>query len=285
MNTDTPIDKKKERLEKTKSNLRHVIQISLNAKNAADGTKTNRTGVIADALLLRNSLTALTIYQMLHPTAIDGLPALIFPDFASTAALARTILESYLAMNNIAVQQYSTDEMEFRLLWWDWHEINQRIRTLEIIRSTIPEIAAHRQQKSNLATKIASHIRFKDLPHKLRNEFRSGKRPSRSLLEHNHSIATKAGILPEHFDLQYQFLSSVTHSQPEFVNTLRKHDPFLPEVNSMLNQAVEYTTAYLALTVRDFAILCPKAKTAFDVRFVKFVEFYQTLFTTPFPDD
>ncbi len=272
-----------ERLENAKGNFIRILSIAIRAKNEADGTSIDRQEVIADTLLLRNILTGLTIHQVLHPSAIGELPKLSVPDFASVAVLAPTILESYLAMHCMAVWSSSPDEREIRLLWWDWHEVNERIRTRDNIKSKLAKLLD--KKKTDLADKIRSHAAYKKIPERLRQGFEEGKPPTKSLFESNALIAKHAGIRTDHFDVQYQFLSSVAHSQPVIVRMLSKHDPNAPEVLVSLIQALEYSSAYLAFTVRDFAELCPRAKQVLDSSFQNFATFWAVIFAAAFPED
>lgn len=272
-----------ERLENANRNFVRILSIAIRAKNEADGTSIDRQGIIADTLLLRNILTGLTIHQVMHPSAIGELPKLSVPDFASVAVLARTILESYLAMHCMAVRSFSHDEREIRLLWWDWHEVNERIRTRDNIKSKRAKLLD--KAKVDLANKIRLHTAYDKIPKALREGFEKGKPPKKSLFESNALIAKHAGIRMEHFDVQYQFLSSVAHSQPVIVRMLSKHDPNAPEVIVSLIQALEYSAAYLAFTVRDFSELCPRAKLVLDSGFQDFVIFWAAIFATQFPED
>lgn len=273
------------RTEEMKSDFLHVLRVALEAKNVADGTKTDRRGEIADTLLLRNILTGMTISQALQPLSINGFPKLIAPDFASIAVLARTILETSLAMFSLSIQQYANEEINLRLMWWDWHEVNERLRALEIIRSKRPELKALKERKADLAKKISSHICFKNIPEELRKPFAKGKPPRDALWESNREIAESSGILREHFEGQYQFLSAAAHSQPVIVSVLRKHDPHAVEARAMLNQALLYAAVYLAFSVCAFSQKCPAAGKVFDERFNKFAELWVGVFANPFPNN
>jgi hypothetical protein len=269
-------------IENAKAELQHVLHVALGAKNAASGIRTDRRGVIADTLLLRNILTSVTICQALSFSAATEVPKLTAPDFASVAVLTRTILESFLAMFNIAVQKYPKEEIELRLLWWDWHEVNERIRALQIIQSKRPEVAKLNERKHNLAKKIREHTSFDLIPKGLRKEFSNYKPPRSALWESNGAIAVDSGILRDHFDVQYQFLSAAAHSQPLIVSAMSKHDPNTPEIMSMLFQALTFATAYLAFSVCGFAASFPTAKEAMDTRFVHIVKLWEGVFATPY---
>lgn len=273
------------RTEEVKSDFLHVLHIAVEAKNVAEGSKTDRRGEIADTLLLRNILTAMTISQALQPVLVNGLPKLIAPDFASIAVLARTILEASLAMLSLSITRYPIDEAELRLLWWDWHEVNERLRALEIIRSKRPELKTLKERRAELAKSISGHPCFKNIPDDLRKPFTKGKPPREALWESNREIAEASGILREHFEGQYQFLSAAAHSQPVILSVLRKHDPHAVEAKAMTNQALLCAAIYLAFSVCAFAQKCPKASKAIDARFAKFSELWVGVLADPFPEN
>jgi hypothetical protein len=268
-----------------KSDFLHVLRIAIEAKNAAEGTKTDYRGEIADTLLLRNILTGMTICQALQPASTGEFPKLIAPDFASIAVLARTILETSLTMFSLSIQEYAKEETELRLMWWGWHEVNERLRALEIIRSKRPELKTLRERKADLAKKISSHVCFKKIPEELRKPFTKGKPPRDALWESNREIAESSGILREHFEGQYQFLSAAAHSQPMIVSVLRKHDPHAIEARAMLNQALLFAAVYLAFSVCAFAQKCPAANNVFDARFVNFAKLWVGVLGNSFPDN
>ena len=120
------------------------------------------------------------------------------------------------------------------------------------------------------------------MPERLQKDFEKGLPPRQALWESNRAIAVDAGILPEHFEIQYQFLSATAHSQPMIISVLRKHDPHAIEAKGMLNQALTYAAAYLAFSVDVFALKCPNASKVFDARFVKFMEVWHGAFKTSF---
>ena len=282
MSTEPERNQTEVRFENLKSDFLHVLRIAIDAKNIAAETKTDRRGEIADTLLLRNVLTGLTISQALQTSSENGLPKLISPDFASVAVLSRTILETFLAMFNIAIREFRSDEAGLRLLWWDWHEVNEKIRALQTIRSRHSILTVLKNRRSVLSKTIAGHPYFGLIPKQLCKGFCKDEAPRQAMWESNRAIAVEAGILPEHFDVQYQFLSAVAHSQPMIVSVLRKHDPHALEAKSMMNQSLGYATAYLGLSVLAFSQKCPAANSAIDSRFGQIVKVWGGAFAIPF---
>lgn len=273
------------KLEEEKSDFEHVTRVACNVKNGAEGSRTDRRGEIADALLLKNILSAITLNQILKPTTHESLPTLNSPDFTSVAVVARSIVETFLAMQNISLWPMSEEESEFRLLWWDWHEICERIRTRDCIRSKLPLTMTFDGKKQEIALKIQNHPKFDLLPKTLLKEFKQKRSPKRPFLEHNRQIALTAGILEEHFDVQYQMLSSIAHSQGLLVRTLSRHDPFTPEVNSVLLASVRCATAYMSFSVLGYSGLFERGRVFLDSRFLEIARFWAELYSTPFPEE
>lgn len=253
----------------------YVLGTAIDAKNIADSTKTDRAGAIVDTLLLKNILAGKAIAQLRALSVEVNEPV----DFTSVAVLSRSILEGYLAIHYFCSWNCSNEQKKAKLLWWKWHELNERLRTLRLVNSQRPEIARLHQRKETLRKELlACH-----LPKKLKDELEAGDSPRTALLKGQKSIAKDAGILPEHFELQYQQLSAIAHSQPMVIQAMIKHDPNDRVVCSMLEWAVKWATAYLAFSIRDYANLVEPAKNALELKFLRLSHDWAELFSQSFP--
>jgi len=269
-------------VEKSKSDFEHVLGIALASKNAAAGTRTDLSGVIADTLMLRCWLTGMSINQLLHPTATGNFLALSFPDWPSIASLSRSIFEGYLALFSLTISPRTKEDRELRLLWWNWHEINGRARSLDLVGSKNPEVANIRLKLKETKKKLQAHSQFSRIPKDLRETFEKGKRPYRALLERPRQISKNAGIIGEHFEAHYQFMSEAAHSQPFVIGMLRRHEPQDTKMLMLLKRSADYATSFLALAVRDFAQMAPKADCVLDARFRNIVAIWSGVYATPF---
>lgn len=92
-------------------------------------------------LALRNILAAISINQLLEPTSVEGIPALSTPDPPSISVLVRSIAETHLTLYGVACLAVPTEESELRSLWWDSDELNERIRTRNMIKPQKPGVS------------------------------------------------------------------------------------------------------------------------------------------------
>ena len=102
-------------------------------------------------------ITGLTIASLIHPVPRAGIPGLIenftVTDLPSLSILTRGVVETYLMLFYLVVQPVPADEKEFRLLWWDWHEVNERISLLDWIGSKAKKLETFRKRQKRTATK------------------------------------------------------------------------------------------------------------------------------------
>jgi hypothetical protein len=282
MDSDKMNEDLKSALAEAKTEFRHVIQVAIAAKNAAANTPTDRRGDIADVLALRNILAAVSINQLLEPTSTGGIPALSSPDPLSISVLVRSMAETHLTLYGVACLVSPPEEAQLRLLWWDWHGLNERIRTRDVLKSQRPGVEMWDHEKVMLAQKISSHPSFEKLPDDLKVWFNKGERPRRATFETTRKLAEVAGIHPERFETLYQVTSAAAHAEPAVVRLLRPHEPNDEAIISSIKLQVSFATAFLAFTVRDFALLAPKAKEACDEQFRKIVLVWSHVLSRPF---
>ena len=272
-----------DRFESTCAKFRHVLRATIAAKEAAKGTDCDENGVFADTAVLKCLLTGLTINQLLTPVQVNGFSALRLPDWTSVAALTRTIVEARLTMYSVAVEKHSNAEREFRLFWQQWHTLNERIRALKLVRSRNPALTKLEQAKQKLRSQIQNHAAFSLLPTRLKQDFKEKKQPRSALFESYPEIASRSGVLREHFNVQYQFLSQSAHTQPLAVRWLRRFEPNDVQVTNFLVNSLQYATAYLAFAASDFVCLFPKGQGALDSGFAHITNFWKEVFSTPWP--
>lgn len=260
----------------------HVLTIAVMAKDAGQGVDCDRRGAIADTLLLRGILTGFSIRQLLNPESVIGNPKLAHPDFASISVLARSVMEAFLTLQNLALTARPQEEVDLRLLWWDWHRVNEQVRARDNIGSTNPFLVSRNQEKSELRAKISAYAMRHKIPAELERQFSAGKRPTRPLFEKWREIASEAGIDGCHFDAQYQMLSAVAHSDPLIIEMLQRHDPKAPRILHSLKASVENASVYLGLMTDGVASLNPASAVALDSRFRGFISLWRAVLTTPF---
>jgi len=241
--------------------------------------QTDKVGKIADQLHSRNIITALTVKFIINPPKRTGYPGMppsfILWDKPSLCVLSRCLLETYLIMFYLCVDNVSTEERDFRLLWWEWHEIAERVRLAEAYGSNDPRLIDEREERDTLVGNIKSHRFFlqqnvndqKELIEKKLNR-------NRALIVSLKEIAVNAGIHAGQFRNAYDYFSQFIHTLPLancIVDGFTPDSMFLP---------IRWATAWLAFSIRDFVKLFPSGKDVTDLEFWQITNFYSDLLAT-----
>ncbi len=268
--------------DKTRTDFEIALKAAIRVSDGATGTRTNRATVIASQLLAQNAITGLTIASLIDPARMTNVPGLspnckVF-DLPSLCILTRGLIEAYLTLFYIAVQPVTDDEREFRLLWWNWHEINERILPLQCIGSTNPKLEMYRKSKSELCSKLSNHPAYSSLPSKLRKEFESNKAPRDALLVQQSKIAEAAGIHPDQYRVVYKHCSEYAHAQPLAISVLLGLSTTSPELLPLFRLTTQQATSYLLFTVRDFLTVFPQGQALVNQEFCCLAELWRDIY-------
>ena len=262
----------------TRTDFGIALLAAIRVSDGAMGIRTSRAAVIASQLLAQNVITGLTIASLIDSTRRTNIPWLstnckVF-DLSSLCILTRGLIEAYLTLFYIAVQPVNDEEREFRLLWWNWHEINERIWSLDCIGSTNPKLAIYKKRKSELNAKLSSHPAYSSLPSRLKKEFEQKESPRDALLMPKVKIAEAAGIHTGQYRYIYKHCSEYAHAQPLAVSILLGLSTTSPELLTHFRFATRQATSFLLFTVRDFLTVFPQGKALVGQEFWRLVSFW-----------
>ncbi len=257
--------------DETKADFDNVLTIAIRVCQSAEDLPTNRAGEIASQLLTQNVITSLTIDSLIHPTPRSGIPGLpnsvTVIDLPSLCILTRGVVETYLAMFYVAVQPVAAAEREFRLLWWDWHEVNEQIWSLNRIGSKATKLETY----GELRSRIAKHSNYSSLPSKLRKQFEQQQSPTDAIPLSKVQIAEAAGIHPNQFKVIYKSLSQYAHAQPVAVSRMLGLSATDEDIRLHFRLATRHATSFLLFSVRDFITIFPQGRGFTDEEFWKLV--------------
>jgi hypothetical protein len=250
-----------------------VLEAGLRVSEAAKGVDADDVGLLADKLLARNMTTAFTIQMIINPPVRTGGPGMPEKfqiwDVSSLCVLARGIIETYLALAYMIQGAQSQDEKEFRLLWWRWHENNERLWLLQMHGSKNPEVQNIRSRRDKAAARILAHRRYSKLSKPLKNKFGKGDGLVSALIETNLEVAASAGINRDQFKIAYKFLSQFAHSQPMAISIGGVSKANNQNLLEYFGLPLRYATSYLLFTIRDFVSMFPLAYNAAGQEFWK----------------
>lgn len=132
-------------------------------------------------------------------------------DYASVAAMIRSILEVRIAFFYLCIDKCDKDEWDCRWNIFNLHDCCSRIRLFESMESENQDIAPFRKQAEELRNHLLSNSFFMSLSEKKRNHYTKGREAYLYPLE---DIAVKAGVDKKTFKWLYRFLSSHVHGLP-----------------------------------------------------------------------
>lgn len=270
--------------DETRSDFEKVLSAAIHVSDGIMGIPTTRHIAVGSQLLVQNILTGISIASFVDPVTRANIPALpanskVY-DLSSLYILTRGLIEAYLALFYIAVEPIADSEREFRLLWWDWHEINERIWSLELIGSTNPKLNPYKKRKSELFLKVSNHAMYSILPTDLKNEFERGRRPRDASFLTKAKIAQAAGIHEDQFHVVYKWCSQYAHAQPLAVSVLLGLSSASPELTPLFRLAIRHATSYLLFTVRDFIKIFPQGQGLVGQDFLDLVSFWSSIHAT-----
>jgi hypothetical protein len=259
----------------TKADFDTVLATAIGVSQGAAELPTNRVGEIASQLLTQNVITSLTIDSLIHPTPRSGIPGLPHSftviDLPSLSILTRGVVETYLALFYVAVQPIADAEREFRLLWWDWHKVNERIWSLSRIGSKAAKLETYGERRNELRTRIAEHSNYSSLPSKLRKHFEQRQSPTDAVLLSKVQIAEAAGVHPDQFRVIYKSVSQYAHAQPVAVSTMLGLSTSGEGFSLHFRLAARHATSFLLFSVRDFITIFPQGRRFTDEKFWQLV--------------
>lgn len=163
---------------------------------------------------------------------------------------------------------------EFRLLWWNWHEINERILGLEYIGSANQKFDIYKKRKIELHAKLSNHPAYGALPTKLRDAFEKMKPPRDALLMEKAEIAEASGIHPNQFRFVYKHCSEYAHAQPLAISVLQGLSTTSPELPSLFRLTTRQATSFMLFTVRDFLAVFPQGQALVSQEFLSLADFW-----------
>lgn len=166
-------------------------------------------------------LYATAIRDLLHAKRHDGS---VLWNAPALAALARPLLDAFLALFYFAVEKPSVEEDEFRQLLLRRHSAYKRWDLLRRADQTNDAIArecasAHAEWEA-ITQDVLGHPFMQKLPLKTRNEAKNGER---YILDPLDAVWKRAGLPHQLYDVTFRYLSQYAHATPYAAANLRHH--------------------------------------------------------------
>lgn len=163
----------------------------------------------ADAIytkLLCHAISLRTLSPTLSPQRSTELW-----DVASCSVIARSLIEAYDALAYIAFHRVSPSERRFRVCLWELHDQQRRLRMLERIGSTKPEVGAIRSRTQKLAADLAAFSEYAAGSPEFRSKVSRGEAPPIHFSQREANAASS---------VNHDYYTAATMHLSQFVHTL-----------------------------------------------------------------
>jgi len=197
-------------------------------------------------------------------------------DISSIAVLIRSIIDSYYVFYYLLIDKCNKAELEFRRDLWDYHGEYQRSDMLKRIKSKNPKLKEIEKYRDTLKAKIVNSSFYKSIPRiDLQRDIRKGKV---AILLSNSKLSERAGINPDYYKANFNFLSAYIHGHPFAFTQLKLFRANDNESLSFVTNRFQVCTGYVCHAVRDFVKLFPDQIVNLDARSKRLVDYWECVF-------
>lgn len=206
------------------------------------------------------------------PTNAETLPAW---DIPSVAVLARTIMDSYYVLFYVAIDDCDEKELEFRYNLWKYHGEKQRLDMLKLSKSTNPIIVELETNVDTLRATLVKNIFYKSLDRDTKHQVNKGRK---GILLSNTQLSESAGIDPNYYKAQFNFLSQYVHAYPFAATQLATFRADDEDSLVVVKSIIDNSTGYLSHAIRDFIKLVPDQALKVDQRTKSLISEWEYIF-------
>lgn len=179
-------------------------------------------------------------------------------DVASACAVARALIESYDALAYIGVHQVEPSEQQFRVLLWELHDQQRRLKMLEKIGSVDPRISKIRERVSDLSAKLIAHAFYSNVSKEVGSKVARGDAPPVHLSQKDLNAAS--AINHEYYIAATMFLSQYVHTYPLSLHQLMHFRAGEPDALHVSSMPLQYSMPFLAKAIEGMVAIWPDGK-------------------------
>lgn len=199
----------------SESELRKFLDFNFGVSKDFRGKKCDIDLKLATDFHHKILLTGYTLYYIFYPRPNDIFEKLtkraVTYDFPSAYSLLRVVYEAYVNCYFILFGAQSDSEKKYRILRWDIHELKERLKLLETIKSSNPQINEMKTDLDDLTNKLKSNDYFTNLKEKSRKEILESNKWSKKNINEK---AKSTEIHPTISEYLYKHTSNFIHSDP-----------------------------------------------------------------------
>lgn len=176
-------------------------------------------------------------------------------DLPSLCAVARCAIEAHDAFLYVAGSAVPAGERDFRIALWELHDKTRRLKMLESLGSTRPELESIRTQCPLLAAKVTAHPTFASLRRDIQKRVVDGDPPSFHLSQRERCQAD--GMDFDYYNTVTMQLSQYVHTLPFALHQLFSFRANAEEVLPLMSLPLEYVLPFLGRVTTEMRTMLP----------------------------
>ncbi|MFM0047356.1 hypothetical protein [Paraburkholderia sediminicola] len=203
--------------------------------------------------LLCHAISLRRLSPTLHPSA-----PLELWDIGSACVVARTLIEAFDALAYISLDSVSPSEREFRILLWELHGKQHRLKMLENNGTAGPAVEEIRADVKTLYSMVTAHAFYTALSKEMSGKIGIEKAPAylRSQKDRNAASA----IDHDYYNGVEMLLSQYVHTTPFALSQLELAHAGDPGALQLLALPLQHSMPFLAKAIVGIGSLWPDAK-------------------------
>lgn len=182
--------------------------------------------------------------RRLSPAA-DGSPNAELWDLSSSSVVARAAIEAFDALAYVALQPVEAAQREFRILLWELHDANRRVKMLEHIGSKDPRLVEIHASAQVLYERVIQHSCFNTLSKPLQKRVHDHDPPPFINSQRDRCMAN--GINHDYYNAVTMQLSQYAHTLPFAVHQLFSFRAGDAEALRMMSLPLQFVLPFLLL--------------------------------------
>lgn len=184
-------------------------------------------------------------------------------DLASASSVARALIESYDALAYIAVHPLSDAERQFRILLWELHDQQRRLKMLDRVGSVDARIPAMEQRAEAHRQRLLEHPSFARLNRDIQGKIRGRDAPP--IHASQRDLNELSGVNHDYYVSATMFLSQYVHTYPISVHQLMNFRAGEPDALHLASMPLQYVLPFISKAIEGMEQIWPNCAVAPDL--------------------
>lgn len=178
-------------------------------------------------------------------------------DVSSYATLCRSLVEIYLTLFYVGVENVPAEELEFRRFLWIHHKVVERFKMVSKSLPESPELGQFEQEVVTNRNAIVSHQFYARLAKDRQKIVRCGK-DCKYL--NDDELCIRSGMSSRYFSAMFKYLSNHTHTSPFALAEMDAQRAGSDGARDSFVFISEILAQFCAICVRDIIAITPDPK-------------------------